>query len=42
MRCAVVVQLQEVVVAFGEVAGGGEEGVELGGDDFLDLAVGWW
>lgn len=36
------VLLQEIVVAFGEVGGGGEDGVELGGDDFLDFAVGWW
>lgn len=36
------VLLEEVVVAFGEVGGGGEDGVEFGGDDFLDLAVGWW
>lgn len=42
VRGAVAVLVEEVVVAFGEVGGGGEDGVELGGDDLLDLAVGWW
>lgn len=40
VRGALVVLLQEVVVAFREVGGGGEEGVEFGGDDFLDFAIG--
>ena len=40
MRCAVMVVLQEIVVAFGEVGSGWEDGVEFGGDDLLDFAVG--
>ena len=34
------VRLQEIVVAFGEVGSGWEDGVEFGGDDLLDFGVG--
>lgn len=40
MRSALVVRLQEIVVAFGEVGSGWEDGVEFGGDDLLDFGVG--
>ena len=32
--------LQEIVVTLREVGGGGKNGVEFGGDDFLDFAIG--
>ena len=40
MCSAVMVFLQEIVVAFREVARGGENRVEFGGDDFLNFAIG--
>ena len=42
MRGTLVVLLQEFVVVFREVGGGGKDWVELGGDDFLDSAIGWF